>query len=161
MKKNIVFLGLLLLMGAWLYWKYRVPHTISLQNIALVNQSGEKVTLNDYSQNHLVVSIYASWCPPCMQELPQLYDFATTMEKDGFKVICITDEPFEKYKRLQDKFGDKIIFLRSVASREELNIPTIPTNFVFDKNRKLVYQKVGEEDWSSAEKKAAMLQLVK
>lgn len=159
-RKQFIFVFLLLFLGVFLYWKYRVPHNVVLENIHFIEKEKAASAATIFDRKITLLSFYASWCPPCMQELPTMAALKDSIADPSFQIICVSDEPIEKYAHLEKKYAPKLIFLQLAEKREALNIPTIPTNYIIDKNMTICYQKVGEENWNSAEKIAYIRKLL-
>lgn len=62
------------------------------QNFTLKNLSGKKVSLSDYKGKVVVVTFWATWCKPCLQELPYLWGFQKRYKDDGFVVLAISTD---------------------------------------------------------------------
>lgn len=65
--------------------------------------TGEKHKLSDYKGKWVIVNFWATWCPPCRHELPDLSDYH--LEHDDVVVIGVNYEPGVKDERLK-KFTD-------------------------------------------------------
>ena len=60
----------LVLTGGYLYNKYRVAPTVAFNTLQLVDSNEQPVTLSTYNGQPLLVSFFATWCGPCVHELP-------------------------------------------------------------------------------------------
>ena len=147
----VIPLFLVLAVAGFLYKRYRIPPSIDLPVIALTDLSGHQVSLSSYAGNPLFISFFATWCGPCMRELPELADLQTKLSNQKLQVVCICDEPIEKLQTLQAHFGDKLIILHSEKSFHDINIYTYPTNYIFNAKGVKVYEQVNPEDWESAD----------
>ncbi|MBF0110972.1 MAG: TlpA family protein disulfide reductase [Magnetococcales bacterium] len=58
-------------------------------NLALKDLSGKTLRLAEYKGKILVVNFWATWCPPCLEEIPDLIRFQNTYGKKGVQVIGI------------------------------------------------------------------------
>lgn len=61
--------------------------------------TGEKHKLSDYKGKWVIVNFWATWCPPCRHELPDLSDYH--LEHDDVVVIGVNYEPGVKDERLK------------------------------------------------------------
>jgi thiol-disulfide isomerase/thioredoxin len=147
----VIPLFLVLAVAGFLYKRYRIPPSIDLPVIALTDLSGHQVSLSSYAGHPLFISFFATWCGPCMRELPELADLQTKLSNQKLQVVCICDEPIEKLQTLQAHFGDKLIILHSEKSFHDINIYTYPTNYIFNAKGVKVYEQVNPEDWESAD----------
>ena len=69
--------------------------------LALTNLEGETESLKDYRGEVLMVNLWATWCPPCVAEIPMLQEYYEVHRADGFVMLGIdsqeTPEVIAKY----------------------------------------------------------------
>ncbi|GMN07688.1 hypothetical protein MTsPCn5_30770 [Croceitalea sp. MTPC5] len=95
------------------------------------------------------ISYWATWCPPCIAELPsiqKLYnDYGNQVD-----FVLITDESVEKVKAfLAKKQYELPVFISRMPAPTMLSEPSIPTNYLVDQNGKIVIKEKGASDWNS------------
>ncbi len=78
-----------------LYWVWpRDEQTEFAQRAApafsLPNEKGELVSLASFSGKPLLLHFWANWCPPCLEELPALLDFAKTDLGTKIQIVSIS-----------------------------------------------------------------------
>lgn len=113
---------------------------------------GQVLDLYCYRNKKVFINLWATWCPPCIEELPSLSDFA---EKNSQQilVIAVTTEPLKTVTRFIDKsFSDLSKNLKIVQiSPEELEhyFPTasLPATYIFNKKGLLEERILGAYDW--------------
>ena len=153
MKKKalIVLIPILivLLVSGFLYKRYRIPPSIALPEIALTDLSGHHISLQSYAGHPLFVNFFATWCGPCIRELPELADLHSRLSDQKLQVICICDEPVKKLQNIQDRFGDRVIVLHSEKNFHDIGIYTYPTNYIYNAHGQKVYEQVNPEDWEN------------
>lgn len=111
---------------------------------------GKEYSLSDFHGKVLVLNFWASWCKPCVDEMPSLNRFAQDMKKDGVVVLGISvDHDKEKY----EKFLKAANIQFPVYRDEEANIPfrygttKYPETYIIDKSGKVVEKIIGERVW--------------
>jgi len=62
----------------------------SLPVAAFYDASGKKVTLADFRGQPVLVNLWATWCPPCVGELPSLERLQGKLKKQGLAVVAIS-----------------------------------------------------------------------
>ena len=147
----VIPLFFVLAVAGFLYKRYRIPPSIDLPVIALTDLSGHQVSLSSYAGHPLFISFFATWCGPCMRELPELADLQSKLSDQKLRIVCICDEPIEKLQALQERFGDRLILLHSEKSFHDIKIYTYPTNYIFNAKGLKVYEQVNPEDWESTD----------
>jgi peroxiredoxin len=60
--------------------------------LTLIDLSGSSVSLDDYAGSVILVNLWATWCPPCKEEMPALQTFYENHQADGFVLIGIDQE---------------------------------------------------------------------
>lgn len=133
--------GLLLLMLASPV--FSAPFEFSAQDV-----NGKMHTLSNERGNWVVINIWATWCPPCRKELPELAAFAKAHAKDHIKVwglsVDMAASPDELSMFAQENKIDYPIFKMNPQKLSVFgNIPGIPTTFLVNPQGELVVRHVG------------------
>lgn len=109
--------------------------------------NGGVVSTADWHGKVVLLNFWATWCPPCREEIPELIDLETRY-KDRLQVIGISmDDPDEvaEVKRFSVKEG--VNYPIVMVSREILaeygGVPALPTSFVVNTDGKIVQKHVG------------------
>lgn len=119
-------------------------------NFSLTDLKAKTKTLSDYKNKVVLVNFWASWCPPCIYEMPKL-----TKLKQQF-----ADQPFEI---LTVNVGEKKYKVRKFVKLIKLELPvlldtdsdtfnnwgvkTLPTSFLVDANGRVQYRVQGDPGW--------------
>ncbi|HRG87596.1 MAG TPA: TlpA disulfide reductase family protein [Chitinophagales bacterium] len=154
-----VLLVVLLLVGGYLYNKYRIAPTVAFNALQLVDGNEQPVTLSAYKGQPLLVSFFATWCGPCVHELPSLVQAQQLLHSTNVRVVLISDENNALLNRVRMRYPGLTV-LHSVKELPELDIATIPTTYLLNSKHEDVYKKVGEEDWGSADMITKLQQLL-
>jgi thiol-disulfide isomerase/thioredoxin len=97
---------------------------------------GRPVRVSDYRGRVVVVTFWASWCAPCLQELPVLDNLQRRVGEDRLKVIGVNlREPMRLFRRIQSRLKDAAITLThdadgSIAGR--FGVRSVPHMFMID-----------------------------
>lgn len=122
---------------------------IAHYNWALQNTERERVEFSDYQGDVIIINYWATWCPPCIAEMPS-------------------------FQKLYDDYNDRVAFFfisgedhattTNFLNTKELDLPsyrmlsedpkpldgyTLPTTYVIDKSGNIVVNKRGAADWNS------------
>lgn len=60
-----------------------------MSNFTLADLSGNRSSLSDYSGKTVLINTWASWCPPCRAEMPDLVDFYEKHREDNFIILAV------------------------------------------------------------------------
>ena len=115
--------------------------------LSLTNTRGISRSLADYSGQVVLVNLWATWCPPCKEEMPALQSFYNQHQDQGFVVIAINDgDPtqdvlqFVKDYRLTFPVWLDPTYIATEQAFKTLNLPS---SFVIDRNGTVRLQWVG------------------
>ena len=125
-----------------------VPLSALAVDMPLTDVHGNKVNLSSYQGKWLVVNYWATWCPPCIIEMPELKSFHDQHAAAGdAMVIGINAELIAKQQLLDfldDYFITYPIFVSKPIQQSELGlIPGLPTTFLVTPQGKVVARQVG------------------
>lgn len=130
-------------------------------NMKLVNSKGENVSMEQYRGKAIFINFWATWCPPCVAEMPGINDMYNDIDKDKIEVLMVSfDQKFEK--AIQYKAKNKYDFEVYAPAAE---IPamyesqSIPTTYVINSNGELVFTHQGMADYNRADFKAFLKSL--
>jgi thiol-disulfide isomerase/thioredoxin len=152
MKNRLLLIaGVAVLAGSifFLYNKYRVAKHITVQLLSLTDLEGKPIFLDNFNDKNLFLNFFATWCGPCMQEMPALESAQANLQDENIHFILISDEPIAKLKSFRDQSGMSLTILHSERSLKEEQVFTLPTSYVLNKKREIVFDLVGVANWDS------------
>ena len=137
MKRHLLILFVLI----WL------PAGAHALDMPLTDVYGNKLNLKSFQGKWVVANYWATWCPPCIVEMPELQAFHDAHADKDAIVIGINAELIGKQKLLtflDDYFITYPVFVSRPSQESELGlIPGLPTTFLVDPNGKVVARQVG------------------
>ncbi len=123
---------------------------IELDDLKLTDLSGEPVDLKQYKDKAILVNVWATWCRPCLQEMPTLAGAQVTFQDDPIVFLYASNETLKQidgFKKRQ-KFDFNYVHLNN---QEELGVMALPTTFIFDKHGDLKFSEAGYRNWVTEE----------
>jgi thiol-disulfide isomerase/thioredoxin len=114
---------------------------------------GEPVTLADFRGRPLLVNLWATWCGPCVVEMPTLDALAA---RDGGVQVLAVSQDLEGRDKVEAFFeqGDfqalEPYLDPDMALMMELKVDTLPTTILYDAEGREVWRMTGREDWAGA-----------
>ena len=129
---------------------------IGEQNIALKlpSYSGEVLNLEDYKGQVVLLNFWASWCKPCVKEVPSLMRLQSFYDQKDFKIITIN---IGESKKDITKFANKlklnlpILMDEDGDSTKDWKVYVYPSNFLLNRDGEVVYAYRGALEWDSKE----------
>jgi thiol-disulfide isomerase/thioredoxin len=128
------------------YWR---AANIEFSDVKVYDMNNEYASLSSLAKGPTIIHFYASWCGPCMKELPQLLDYAKT-DGQNFNIILITDDDANKMHRVIRQ-ADGSVVVRRVNSLKETSVYSIPATYFLNAEGKVVEKDLGEQDWANPE----------
>jgi thiol-disulfide isomerase/thioredoxin len=130
------------------------PWTGATPSLALKDLDGKTRNLNDYRGKVVVVNFMATWCGPCVEEMPSLQKLRERYRGKGLEVIAVnTGEAESKVSDFAQ--GLKIKFPLLLDTEEDAKaawkVYGLPATFIVDADGKIAYRVLGEMDWLSDE----------
>ncbi|WP_134704399.1 peroxiredoxin [Ammoniphilus sp. YIM 78166] len=131
--------------------KVNAPVGIQKGNLApdfeLKALDGESIKLSDYRGKRIVLNMWATWCPPCRAEMPDMQDFYEANQDKGFIILGVNLTSSEKQPENIAKFIDEFGLTFPVVLDEENSVAdryqvvSIPTSYMID-SRGVIQQKI-------------------
>lgn len=128
-----------------------------LREYPLRDLNGDTHTLSEYRGEVVVVNFWASWCTPCLQEMPALDAWNTRWLDKGARVVAVSvDHEVGNARRFVDKakLTLEVCHDGSDGLAKRLDLPSLPCTYVLDKSGELalVTGKSGNEALNEIEK---------
>ncbi len=125
-----------------------------LDDLKWLAADGTAVSLADFAGKGVVLNLWATWCVPCVREMPALDALAQAVAGSGVVVLPLSSDRggAQAVQRFYDQRGIKrlpVMLDPGSAVSEALNIRGIPTTFLIDKHGQEVGWLEGAIDWAS------------
>lgn len=109
--------------------------------------NGVSHRLSDYRGKWVVVNYWATWCPPCLEEIPDLVDFHEDHKDTDAVVLGVNFETvgLKKLRQFSEEYFINYPILRSTPgpSGELGDIPGLPTTYIISPEGEIVARQVG------------------
>ena len=116
-------------------------------DMPLTDLNGNQVNLTSFRGKWVVVNYWATWCPPCITEMPELQAFHDDHHESSAVVIGINTEYIGRQRLssfLEDYFITYPVFVSEPTQESELGlIPGLPTTFLVTPDGEVVARQVG------------------
>lgn len=114
-------------------------------DFTLTDLDGKTVKLSDFSGKAIILDFFASWCPPCREEVPGFIELQKSYGPRGLSVIGISLVSLREAKEFAAKFGINypVLIDDGKAGIAYGPIRSIPTTFVISKDFKIVKIYIG------------------
>lgn len=135
-------------------------------DVAFLDEDEDAVAVRDFAGKVLLINFWATWCPPCVREMPALDRLQAEMGSDDFKVIAISAdaggksvaEPF-----LRERLGLTNLDLYldpKFHAWQGFRAGGLPATFAIDRQGRIVGVLRGEAKWDGDDAKALIQHLL-
>lgn len=129
--------------------KNRLTDLESLQSKStFINLSKQEVDLNLFSNKKIILNYWATWCGPCIKEMPDLMIAEKKLKDSDVSLFLVSDEDVSVISKFVDNNQYTLNFLKSNVSNEMLGVYSLPTTILFDNKGNKVETIVGVLDFS-------------
>jgi thiol-disulfide isomerase/thioredoxin len=119
-----------------------------IQKIQLVELNGSKVVLSDYKGKTVFINVWATWCGPCVKEMPTIDKAQAALKDNDVVFLFASNEGAAEINEFIQSRSFPFHYVR-LLNLEELNIPALPTTYIFDGDGNLKFSETGTRDWST------------
>jgi len=157
--RNRLFLILIIfgtvLYGFYLQKGYEERHRLvgkMAPDFSVKNESGKTISLSDLKGRVVLVHFWATWCVPCLYEIPSLNDLQKSLDHTKFALVAISmDEKREDVVSFRKKvqFDFPVFFDSTLDVVDAYGTFRLPESFLVNKEGLIVKKWIGPQEWES------------
>jgi peroxiredoxin len=155
-----IAIGVLLVAMAWVIVNTMRERIVDVGDTApsftVTTQNGTKVSLDQFGGKVLLLNFWATWCAPCVQEVPSLNQLQKQLGNSGLVVLGVSvDRSENAHTTFLKRFN--IVFPTSRDPQEDISASygtyRFPESYLIDKNGKVLQKYIGppEKGWTDPE----------
>jgi len=156
-----ILLGLVLVLGVSLAWVVKGSlddHIVRIGDTApsftVKTETGRTITPANFGGKLLVLNFWASWCQPCLQEVPSLEVFSRQFAPEGVVVLGVSVDKNENlYRQFLKQFPVTFQVARDPSWDIAANYGTfqLPETYIIDSSGKVVQKVIAAQNWMNPE----------
>ena len=130
-----------------------VKNVISASDFELPDMDEEKVKLSKYRGKVVLLNFWATWCPPCVREMPSMERLHQQVDAEEFKVLAVNqmedaDQVFAFTGQLDVDPTFEILFDTTSEVSQAYAVRGLPTTYLIDKKGNIRYRAVGGREFN-------------
>jgi len=142
--------------GGQRFMRWHTPRELPL--ISFQNEAGKTVSLADFRGRVVLLNIWATWCPPCREEMPSLDRLNAKRGGPTFEVVALSiDRDSALVKPFYQEFGVQTLrgyFDPTSQVSNMLRAPGVPTTLLIDQEGREIGRTLGPAAWDSPQVEA-------
>lgn len=160
-RRFIIFILAVIIIGgifSWVFYSFFRPETKGRLEIGsaapdfkLPDINGLNVRLSDFRGKVILLNFWATWCPPCREEIPSMQSLYEKLNNNGLEIIAVSID--KKGKEAVTPFvkNHQMTFRVLLDPEQEISttygVNAIPESFILDKEGKIVNKVTGALNW--------------
>lgn len=118
-------------------------------NWNLEDMKGVSIDFNEFKGKKILVNFWATWCPPCIAEMPSMQSLYDDY-KNEVVFVFVTNDSDEEISKFIQKHGYTFPIYHSLSEvPTELDTKTLPTTYLINENGEIIIDRTGTADWNS------------
>jgi len=115
----------------------------------LQDLDGNETDLADIPQKVVFVNRWATWCAPCIEEMPSIENLVRELVGEDIAFLIVSDEPVETVAPFVEDKGWRVPIYTAERVPPVFQSSGIPSTFVLDETRRVVFAHVGSALWDA------------
>jgi thiol-disulfide isomerase/thioredoxin len=117
--------------------------------VKLTGLDGWPISLDQYKGRTIFLNFWATWCKPCLREMPHIQSAQEILRKNGIVFLLASNETLEQIKEFKQLHTPGLNFVR-LTNMEELGITGLPTTYIYNPQGEKVFAETGYRKWDDS-----------
>ena len=126
-----------------------------LEQLELFDMDGKKYVFSSKTNKTLIINFWATWCPPCIKEIPELIELKKKLNNKVEILFVSVDQNatkiVPKFLKKNNLSDIKVFNDQTLDISKGLDVTVMPTSIVIDKNFEEISRVIGYIDWLNEE----------
>jgi thiol-disulfide isomerase/thioredoxin len=144
--------------GVFMLVRYKTVPSLEQDSILVLDSANVQHKLAELTEGPTIVHFYASWCGPCLRELPEITKFMQTPLGQQFNFVFITEDNEEQARTFHERYGFTIYRVKKL---KDANIYSIPVSYLLNEKHEIVKSDLGSWKWNDENFKTEVSTLIK
>ena len=161
MNKNIQLAIILVILGVSLFFYFYSKNSTNHSsigegslavNFTLQTEDGRNLKLSNYKGKIVIINFWATWCTPCIAEIPSLNKLALQFNPEDLQILAISvDDSWRDIHDLFKQIGPptfEVLLDREAHVMLQYGTRRLPETYIIDREGKIVQKIIGAIDWT-------------
>jgi peroxiredoxin len=122
-------------------------------NFTFPDLNGRQISLSDQRGKVVLINIWATWCPPCKQEMPSMQKLYERFKGENFEILAVSIDSTGRDAVAPFMRTMNLTFPALLDSKEDIRtlygVTGVPESFIIDKEGIVVEKIIGPIDWAA------------
>ena len=127
--------------------------TQAAPEISLPDMDGNQVSLSDLKGKVVILNFWATWCPPCKEEMPSMEQLYRKFKDQGLVILAVNveEDGHQAVKSFLQRtpYSFPILLDAKAEAQNTYKVFKFPETFIIDRNGNVVEKVIGAIDWTS------------
>lgn len=129
------------------------------QVLQLQQLDGTDINLSTYGDSAIFVNFWATWCGPCIKEMPSLENLQTALKDEPIIFLYASSEPKNKIRKFAERRPWEFNYVHLNMSLQALDIYALPTTYIY-KNGEIIWGQTGMREWDDEQTMKEIKELI-
>lgn len=126
-----------------------LTESTAVNTLTFKDLEGNQVQLDDFNGKKVILHYWATWCKPCIEELPALARVEPKLEDENYVLLLVSEHSVDEIQAFKEKKNFDFEYIRYEGALSELNIYALPTTIIYNEKGDKVEELSGRMDWDS------------
>lgn len=117
--------------------------------VRLTDLNNQPINLDQFKGRTIFINFWATWCKPCIQEMPSIKNAQELLSKNGIVFLLASNESPDQINEFKNDHDYNFNYVRLV-NMEELNVEVLPTTYIFNPKGELAFSEMGYRKWDDS-----------
>ncbi|MCP4975745.1 MAG: TlpA family protein disulfide reductase [Maribacter sp.] len=129
----------------------KTTEKVAISAKGYVDLEGNPIELSDYKGKRILLNFWATWCRPCIEEMPALLKAQEILEKENYVFLLATDQSVKIINSFKARKGFEFKYIRYTGAFADLGINALPKTFLYNEAGDKVDEISGAIEWDAPE----------
>lgn len=148
---NFLFISFILLLNCGEVSKSDQKFKSNKEISMYFDLDGNDVKISDYKGKRVLINFWATWCTPCLIEMPSMENAQEALKDENYVFLFATTDHIDKIKNFEKNNSYNFKFLKYNGTLDKLNIYALPATFIYNSKGEMVKRIDGVTEWDAEE----------